>query len=121
MEARLLADEHFDVRIVAELRAKGHDIVTVRQLNENKGGDAWTDEDVLAEGTRLNRIILTENIKDFRKLHDQVHWHEGIVVCVPEADYRKKADRIDEKLRDLMREKNNSRLTGEWIDARPSN
>jgi hypothetical protein len=47
MEARLLADEHFGVRIVAELRAKGHDVVTVRQLNENKSGDGWSDEAVL--------------------------------------------------------------------------
>lgn len=119
MEARLLADEHFDVRIVAELRAKGHDVVTVRQLNESKSGDGWSDDDVLAEGTRLNRVILTENIKDFRKLHESVPWHEGIVVCVVERDSRKKADRIDTLLRDLMREKNNPRLTGEWIDARP--
>jgi hypothetical protein len=34
MEARLLADEKFDVQVINELRAKGYDVVTVRSLNE---------------------------------------------------------------------------------------
>lgn len=74
---------------------------------------------VLTEARRLNRLLLTDNVSDFRKLHRQVHWHEGIVVCDPEADAQKKADRIDQLVRDLMRQRNNQRLTGEWIDARP--
>ena len=119
MEARFLADEQFDARCCAFLRAKGHDVITVRSLNANKRGDGWTDDKVLAEARRLNRIVLTDNIRDFRKLHRKVHWHEGIVICDPEADAQKKAARIDRIVRDLMRQRNSERLTGEWIDARP--
>lgn len=119
MEASFLADEHFDFGCCHRLRAKGHDVITVRSLNYNKRGDGWTDEEVLAEARRLNRILLTDNVSDFRTLHREIHWHEGIVACVPEADAQKKADRIDLLVRDLMRLRNNERLTGEWIDARP--
>jgi hypothetical protein len=120
MEARLLADEHFDVEVVAALSSKGHDIVTVRRMNQNKRGDGWTDEDVLRIAKEHNRVLLTDNIKDFRKLHRSMHWHEGIVACASEHDAQAKADRIDQLLRDAMDDRRNHRLTGLWIDARPS-
>lgn len=126
MEASFLADEHFDSACCNRLRAKGHDVITVRSLNVDKrgdgwsdAGDGWSDAEVLAEARRLNRVLLTDNVRDFRKLHREVHWHEGIVICAPEADAQKKADRIDRIVRELMRQRNSERLTGEWIDARP--
>lgn len=121
MEARCLADEHFDVAVVAILRTKGHDVATVRQLNENKRGDGWTDKQVLEEAIRLQRVVITDNVPDFRQLAREMHWHEGIVLCSGEEDDAdKKADRIDKQLRDAMRERNNVRLTGAVLDARPS-
>jgi hypothetical protein len=120
MEARLLADEHFHVEVVAALSLKGHDITTVRRMNESRSGDGWTDEDVLRIATQHNRVLLTDNIKDFRKLHRTMHWHEGIVVCAVEDDSQGKADRIDRILREAMERRNNHRLTGQWLDARPS-
>lgn len=120
MEARLLADEHFDFEVVASLRAKGHDITTVRRMNESKSGDGWTDEDVLRIAIQHQRILLTDNVKDFRRLHRIMHWHEGIVACSPEDDAQAKADRIDSLLRDAMASRRHHRLTGAWIEARPS-
>jgi predicted nuclease of predicted toxin-antitoxin system len=73
MEARLLADEQFDVAVSNHLRALGHDVVTVGQLNVSKTGDGWTDEDVVNEGIRNRRIIMTDNVKDFRALAADMH------------------------------------------------
>ncbi len=118
MEASFLADEQFDVRVNARLRAKGHDVVTVRSLSDSKSGDGWSDELVLSEAVRLRRIILTDNVRDFRRLAREYPHHEGIVLCAVE-DPAAKANRIDRLVREQMRQRGTARLTGQVIDARP--
>ena len=41
---RLLADEHFPVKIVYFLRKLGHDVVTVREVGISKSGDSIPDD-----------------------------------------------------------------------------
>lgn len=59
---RFLADENIDQRVVAILRAAGHDVLEVR---EGHGGSG--DEAVLALARRTRRVLLTRD-KDFGEL-----------------------------------------------------
>jgi hypothetical protein len=113
MEARLFADEHFDARVTDILRRRGHDVVTVRQIAQNKQGDALSDEEVLKYATQHKRVVLTDNVSDFHRLHEQIPWHEGIVACSVYADARAKANAINET---LWREWNaRHSFTGRWM------
>jgi predicted nuclease of predicted toxin-antitoxin system len=62
---RLLLDEHLSPAIAEQLRARGHDVVTVAEA----GLAGATDERVLAWATRERRAVVTNNIRDFRSLH----------------------------------------------------
>ncbi|HEV2968672.1 MAG TPA: DUF5615 family PIN-like protein [Pirellulales bacterium] len=99
--ARLLADEHFDFNVANHLRSLGHDVATVRQHSSNKSGDGMEDEDVLALARAERRVLLTENISDFKSLHDSRIPHAGIIACSPAGDEpaRDRAKRIAEVLR----------------------
>lgn len=56
-------------------------MLRIRNLCEDKGGDGFPDEVVLAEAMRLNRILLTYNVKHFRRLSNVCQWHSGIIAC----------------------------------------
>ena len=62
---RLLLDEHLSPAIADQLRARGHDVVTVVAA----GLAGTTDERVLAWAVREQRAVVTSNIRDFRPLH----------------------------------------------------
>lgn len=51
--------------VVATLRQRGHDVIAVA---ENPDLRALTDEDVLAYAAADGRRVVTENVKDFRRL-----------------------------------------------------
>lgn len=69
---RFLIDEMFAPRTCVQLVERGHDAVHVRDL----GVDARPDREVAAAAARENRVLVTENVKDFAAEHDIV------VVCV---------------------------------------
>ncbi|WP_160315350.1 DUF5615 family PIN-like protein [Limnoraphis robusta] len=52
---RLYADEQFPRQVIENLRALGHDILTVQEA----GNNGLPDEDVLAFATQENRAVLT--------------------------------------------------------------
>lgn len=107
--ARLYADEHFPVAIVYVLRRLGHDVITVRETGMSKTGEGTPDELVLQYAARQQRIVLTFNERDFRRLHGQNARHSGILCC-PEpsaAAAKKVARQID---RFLKRNDMNSRF-----------
>lgn len=81
--AKILADEHFPVRILDRLRRLGHDVTTVRNYDENKAGDGKSDEEVLRIAALEERAVLTMNKKDFKALHEAriVACHKGIIAC----------------------------------------
>jgi predicted nuclease of predicted toxin-antitoxin system len=58
---KLLLDEHYATKIAAELRAAGHDTVSVSEL-QAKGID---DESLLELASSENRALLTNNARDF--------------------------------------------------------
>lgn len=79
--ARLYADEHVPIRILNALRRLGHDVVSVRQTDTSKSGDSTPDELVLQYAAAQQRIVLTFNEDDFRRLHEQNARHAGIICC----------------------------------------
>jgi hypothetical protein len=97
--ARLYANENFPLSVVLELRAAGHDVVTVAETG--KAEQAWPDEDVIEFATHDDRVILTLNRKHFIRLHNQQAPHAGIVVCTFGPDFLGQAQRIDAAIRPL--------------------
>ena len=83
---RLLLDEHLSPAIAEQLKARGHDVVTVAEA----GLVGLADERVLAWAVREGRAVVTNNIRDFRSLHvDSLKArspHCGIVL-VPTGKY----------------------------------
>jgi predicted nuclease of predicted toxin-antitoxin system len=65
--ARLYANENFPLPVVEELRATGHDVITVAETG--KAEQAWPDEDVLEFAMQDDRVLLTLNRKHFIRLH----------------------------------------------------
>jgi hypothetical protein len=79
---RLLLDEMYSPAIAAELRAHGHDAVSVHDLGQELVTGA-SDADVLAAAQRDERSLVTENVRDYRPLEigilaDGSH-HAGLV------------------------------------------
>jgi hypothetical protein len=63
---RLLLDEMFPASIALQLREKsGHDVVAVQ---EDQGLCGQADEEVFAAAQLAERAIVTENVRDLRRL-----------------------------------------------------
>jgi predicted nuclease of predicted toxin-antitoxin system len=62
---RLLLDEMHAPVVAQRLRQQGHDVVAVA---EEPGLRAMTDEEVFAWAAEQRCLIVTENVKDFRRL-----------------------------------------------------
>lgn len=91
---RFYADENFPLPVVVELRRLGHDVLTA--FEDGRANRSISDESVLIRSAKLDRIILTINRADFRRLHNIGHGHVGMVLCTLDADFRGQAARIDE-------------------------
>ena len=80
----LYADEQFPFEVVEYLRNLEHDVVTVQEAgNANL---KISDDQVLLFATSNNRILLTLNRRDFKKLHRLQPSHSGIIICTDDAD-----------------------------------
>jgi hypothetical protein len=73
----ILLDEMYPPVLAQQLRAAGHNVVAV--LDVEVGLAAKTDEDVLAWATRNNRCVVTENVSDFARMAQQGFSHAGII------------------------------------------
>ncbi|WP_363318768.1 DUF5615 family PIN-like protein [Microcoleus sp. CAWBG51] len=65
--ARLYADEQYPYPVVELLRTLGHDVLTVQEAS--KANQKIPDENVLAFASSEKRAVITENRKDFFRLH----------------------------------------------------
>lgn len=101
---KLYADENFPLRTVEELRRLGHDVLTT--FEDGKANQAVPDERILARATELSRVLLTLNRKDFIRLHNQNPNHAGIVICTEDPNRAGQARRIDEKLSEQSKVRN---------------
>ncbi len=97
--ARLFADENFDNRVVAILRKFGHDVVSVQ--DRGLGGLKTSDEIVLERAIAEERAILTENRRDFVRLHISNSEHFGIITTTRDGDFAALSQRIDDAINNV--------------------
>ena len=65
---RLLLDEMLSPVIARELRERGHDVESVAG---SPGREAMSDPEVLALARAERRAIVTNNLRDYRPLHNE--------------------------------------------------
>lgn len=73
----VVLDEMYPPVLAQRLRAKGHDVVAV--LDVEVGLASKSDEDVLTWAARNDRCVVTENVSDFARLAQQGFAHCGLV------------------------------------------
>jgi len=94
--ASLYSNENFPLPVVEELRALGHDVLTIQEAG--KADQALPDKEVLAFATRERRAVLTLNRLHFIRLHRQQPEHAGIIVCKFDPNFEAQAGRIHEAI-----------------------
>lgn len=94
--ARLYADEQFPRPVVEHLRSLGHDVVTVQQA----GNSGAPDPEVLAFAIANDRAVLTQNRRDFVKLHQSQPNHAGVIICSDDQNFTRLAERIHAAISD---------------------
>ena len=94
--ARFYADEQYPYPVVEYLRSLGHDVQTVQEAGN--GNQRIPDPEMLAFATKKGRAVLTQNRKDFIRLHQQHIEHAGIIACTIDRDWQRLADRIDARV-----------------------
>ncbi|WP_310489142.1 DUF5615 family PIN-like protein [Chamaesiphon sp. VAR_69_metabat_338] len=93
--AKIYADEQFPRPVVELLRSLGHDVLTVQE----SGNAGFADPEVLEFATANDRIVLTQNRRDFKKLHQLVPSHSGIIVCTEDRNSSELTTRIHNAIR----------------------
>lgn len=73
----VLLDEMYPPALAQKLRADGHDVVAV--LEVEVGLASRSDEDVLAWAARAGRCVVTENVRDFVRIGPVVP-HAGLIL-----------------------------------------
>lgn len=64
---KLLLDEMYSVVVAAQLRARGYDVVALNDPSYRHMAGA-DDADVYGAALAEERLLVTENVKDFRRL-----------------------------------------------------
>ena len=94
--ARLYSNENFDFSVVELLRDLNHDVMT--SLDAGNANKKIPDIEVLYFAQAQNRILVTFNYQDFKKLHQQSLHHSGIIICTEDKDTKALALRIHHAL-----------------------
>jgi predicted nuclease of predicted toxin-antitoxin system len=89
---KLYADEQYPYPVVKCLRELGHDVLTVQEAGQ--ANQRTPDGEVLVFATDLDRAVITQNRKDFIKLHRIQPNHAGIIVCTDDRNWEALAQRI---------------------------
>jgi extradiol dioxygenase family protein len=94
--ARFYADEQYPYPVVKCLRDLGHDVLTVQEAG--KANQRIPDDEVLSFSIDENRAVLTQNRRDFIKLHRLQPDHAGIIICSDDRDWDALAQRIHQAM-----------------------
>jgi predicted nuclease of predicted toxin-antitoxin system len=88
---KLLLDEMLNARIAEQLRRRGHDAEAIQGNAELEGKK---DPEVLRAARELARVIVTDNVQDFTRLHQlflaSAEDHAGIILVSPSRFPRSK-------------------------------
>ena len=91
--ARFYSNENFPLQVVRALRQLGHDVLT--SLDAGKANVSVPDREVLAYAAAEQRTLLTQNRRDFLKLHSSSGIeHCGLILCTADPDFHGQAQRI---------------------------
>jgi hypothetical protein len=86
---RLLLDEHYSPRIAAELRKRGHDVMSATERDDLRG---LRDRELLNLASAEGRALMTENVADFMPLAREIAAegtrHSGVVFTSPRSQPR---------------------------------
>ncbi|MGF1568672.1 MAG: DUF5615 family PIN-like protein [Nodosilinea sp.] len=82
---RLYADEQFPLPVVQRLRRLGYDILTAQESGQ--ANQKIPDDQVLSFAAANKRAVITQNRRNFIRLHQQCPAHTGIVVCSKNLDW----------------------------------
>jgi len=96
--AELYGDENLWPSLAAALRARGHDVLTVRESGRHN--QRRPDRIVVSDATALRRAVRTFNRVDFVALHRRGVAHAGILVFKEDPDVEGLAERIDAAIRE---------------------
>ena len=77
--------------------ASAIDVLT--SLDAGNAGQAIPDDAVLAYATTNGRALLTQNRRDFIRLHNAGVAHAGIIACTFDRDFVRQAARVDATIR----------------------
>lgn len=91
--ANLYADENVPYPLVEALRASGHDVITAHE--DGRANQGISDPDVLTRATELDRAVLTNNRRDYHRLHTARPDHAGIITFSDDSDTAALAARVD--------------------------
>jgi predicted nuclease of predicted toxin-antitoxin system len=113
---RLLLDEHVGRVFERVLRERGYEVVQAK----DEFGERTDDADLLHWCREENVILVTNNARDFRPLHDD-HDHAGVFLFrdqgLPDEDPEGLARTIAEILEQYDEEVTNELVDlGEWYD-----
>ena len=93
--ARFYTNENFPLHVVRELRRLGHDVLT--SMEAGQANRRIPDEEVLRFAASQERALLTQNRRDFLRLHNSSRAdHAGIVLCTADPDFAGQAQRISD-------------------------
>jgi predicted nuclease of predicted toxin-antitoxin system len=73
---KLLIDEMYPPVVAEQLRARGHDVVSVHDPDYRRLEGA-ADEEIFAAALAEQRALVTENVPDFRRLEADALAREG--------------------------------------------
>lgn len=94
--ARLYTNENVPLELVKLLRQLGHDCQT--SFESGRANQSIPDVAVLQYGFETSRIVVTNNRRDFIRLHRQNANHSGVIVFTHDANLSALAERINEAL-----------------------
>lgn len=87
-EPKFLVDECLSPELARRLAGRGYDATAVR----DRGRLAKTDASILAYCIAEDRILVTQNAEDFRKLVGGVEMHPGLIILAANAKERSWAE-----------------------------
>jgi predicted nuclease of predicted toxin-antitoxin system len=114
---RLYLDADVDVKLAANLRKRGFDCISAREV----GNDALSDEAQMVFATNEHRTLLTHNIQDFVPIFERWWYaernHSGIIVSqqIPLGELQRRVIRLLDAITTVGM-KNNLRNLGEFAD-----
>jgi len=90
--ARLYSNENVPLELVGQLRSRGHDVLT--SYEAGNANSRIPDDEVLQFAYATDRILLTNNRRDFIRLHLSGADHSGVIVFTLASRLTDIADRI---------------------------